>query len=122
MKSFISSSRKHDISFHHNGRIDISAHLAKRLSLSPGDVIDILKHQGEWYICVKLRAGTYIGRHIGKVWHASGHKGTFRTQAKPVTNAILAELGNPKSFHCPVGEDFIHDNMLFITIIYKIIL
>ena len=41
MKSILPNSRKHDISFHASGKIDISAHIAKKLSLAPGDVIDI---------------------------------------------------------------------------------
>lgn len=41
MKSILPNSRKHDISFHPSGKIDISAHIARSLSLAQGDVIDI---------------------------------------------------------------------------------
>ena len=47
MKSILPNSRKHDISFHASGKIDISAHIARKLSLAPGDIIDIAHENGD---------------------------------------------------------------------------
>lgn len=89
MKSILPNSRKHDISFHPSGKIDISAHIARSLSLAPGDVIDIVCESGELYLYVKLRAGNYAGRHDGRVWATAHGKGTFRTWSKAMTTAVL---------------------------------
>lgn len=120
MKSILSNSRKHDISFDASGQIDISAHVARKLSLSVGDVIDIAYEYGELYLYVKLRAGQYTGRHIGRVWATAHGKGTFRTCSKKLARAVLsgAEV-NGTRLRCPCGMEVIRDNIKYITIIYR---
>ena len=120
MKSILQNSRKHDMSFHASGRIDISAHVARRLSLAPGDVIDIVQESGELYLCVRLRAGSYAGRHDGKVY-ATAHreKGTFRTWSRALASAVLERVGDTAVFRCPCGDDFERDGKTYITIIYR---
>ena len=119
MKSFLHNSRKHDISFHPSGKIDISAHIARRLALAPGDVIDIVHDSGEWYLYVKLRAGAYTGRHNGKVWATANGKGTFRTCSKALTNAVLSAAQTTGRLRCPCGAEVERDNKKYITIIYR---
>lgn len=119
MNSILLNSRKHDLSFHASGRIDISAHVARKLSLSPGDVIDIAQECGEWYLYVKLRSGSYTGRHEGKVWATAKGKGTFRTWSKALTHFVLATTGAKDRLRCPCGSEFERDNRKFITIIYR---
>ena len=36
-------------------------------------MIDIAQESGEFYLCVRLRAGSYAGRHDGKVY-ATAHR------------------------------------------------
>ena len=62
MQSILGNTRKTDITFHTNGRIDISARVAGILSLQKGDVIDVMDGGEEFYIYVKLHAPT-VGRH-----------------------------------------------------------
>ena len=119
MKSILPNSRKHDISFHASGKIDISAHIARKLSLSTGDVIDIARENGEWYIYVKLRTGNYAGRHDGRVWATARGKGTFRTWSKALTNAVLTAAGADARLRCPCGMEVERDNVKYITIIYR---
>ena len=120
MKSLLSSSRKHDISFYASGRIDISAHVARKLSLAPGDVIDIACEYGELYLYVKLRAGQYSGRHIGRVWTTANGKGTFRTCCKKLTKAVLAGAEvRGERLRCPCGREIERNNTKYITIIYR---
>lgn len=119
MKSILLNSRKHDISFHASGKIDISAHIARRLSLAPGDVIDIMHDSGELYLYVKLRAGNYVGRHNGTVWATAHGKGTFRTWSKAMTSAVLHRTGATGILRCPCGMEFERDNKKYITIIYR---
>ncbi len=120
MKSIQPNSRRHDISFHASGRIDISARIARKLSLAPGDVIDVVEDCGsELYLTVKLRAGSYVGRHNGMVWSTAKGKGTFRTCCKPITKAVLAVAGFNNSLRCPCGLELERDNNKYITIIYR---
>lgn len=120
MKSILPNSRKHDISFHASGKIDISAHVARSLSLAPGDVIDIVCGPGELYLCVKLRAGNYASRHDGRVWAtAHGKKGTFRTWSKAMTTAVLRRAGASGLLRCPCGMEFERNNVKYITILYR---
>ena len=119
MKSILLNSRKHDISFHASGKIDISAHIARQLALVPGDVIDIMQESGELYLYVKLRAGNYFGRHDGRVWATAHGKGTFRAWSKAMTTAVLREAGASGLLRCPCGLTFERDNKKYITIIYR---
>lgn len=119
MKSILPNSRKHDIVFHASGKIDISAHVARSLSLAPGDVIDIAQEADEWYIYVKLRSGSYVGRHDGRVWSTAHGKGTFRACCKAMTTALLATAGAYEVLRCPCGMELARDNKKYITIIYR---
>lgn len=119
MKSILPNSRKHDISFHASGKIDISAHIARKLTLAPGDVIDIVQEQSEWYLYVKLRSGKYAGRYEGRVWATTHGKGTFRTYSKALANAVLSAAGASGRLRCPCGAEIERDNRKYITIIYR---
>lgn len=119
MKSILPNSRRHDISFHASGKIDISAYIARKLSLAPGDVIDIAQENGEWYLYVKLRSGSYAGRHDGRVWPTTHGKGTFRTWSKALTNAVLKAAGASDRLRCPCGTEFERDDIKYIIIIYR---
>lgn len=119
MKSLLNNSRKHDISFHTSGKIDISARVVHKLSLAPGDVIDIAQEDREWYLYVKLRAGSYAGRHEGRVWATTRGKGTFRTACKALTSAVLSSAGAVGRLRCPCGAEIERDGIKYITIIHR---
>lgn len=119
MKSILPNSRRHDISFFPSGKIEISAHIAHKLSLRPGDVIDIVQEFGELYIYVKLRSGNYVGRHDGRVWATANGKGTFRTCSKALASAVLATAGVNGRLRCPCGMEIENNNTKYITIIYR---
>lgn len=119
MKSVLHNSRKHDMSFHPSGKIDISARIARALSLAPGDVIDIAHESCELYLYVRLRSGSYVGRHAGTVWATAHGKGTFRTWSKAMTTAVLNAAGVSAALRCPCGMEFERDNKKYITIIYR---
>lgn len=119
MKSILPNSRKHDITFNASGKIDISAHIARKLSLAPGDVIDIVEENRELYLYVKLRCGEYTGRHDGCVSATSRGRGTFRTWSKALARAVLATAGASGRLRCPCGSVMERDSIKFITIIYR---
>ena len=119
MKSILPPSRKHDITIHPSGKIDISARIARRLALSPGDIIDIAEEEGEWYIYVKLRAGTYTGAHEGRVWPTNKSGGTFRLSSRPIAAAVLAAAGVQSRLRLPCGAEILREGTIYITLIYR---
>ncbi len=77
IEHIIPTSRRCDLTFHSDGRIDLTAHVAKALGIAPGDVINIAStsdRHAEHYLYVSRRATETIGRHAGTCRPAkSGH-------------------------------------------------
>ena len=77
IQRIIPVSRRNDVTFHSDGRIDLTAHVAKALAIAPGDVINIActgERHGELYLYVSRRASQATGRHAGTCRPAkSGH-------------------------------------------------
>ena len=62
----MATTRMGDITFHQNGRIDITAHVVQSLTLEPGDVVNIVEKGTsckEYYLYVAKRKGQLMGRH-----------------------------------------------------------
>lgn len=79
MQSILSNTRRPDITLHASGLIDISAHVAKLLSLHPGDVLDVIDcGDRELYLYVKFRAPV-VGRHEATCFPS--HSGGRHTRA-----------------------------------------
>lgn len=85
MFTILANTRRPDISFYPDGRIDITARIAKALSLKEGDVIDIIFNDGEFLLYVSQRSGQRIGRHKATVMPTNSgkrHSNNFRTYSK----------------------------------------
>lgn len=91
MESLLGNSRKPDISFYKDGHIDITARIAKCLSLSEGDIIDIVKDGRELLLYVKLKSEQAIGLHTGRCRSTKPQKSyrNFRVNCKRLTDAIF---------------------------------
>ena len=62
----IPTTRRGDVTFHPNGRIDLTAHVSKVLNLHPGDVVNIAEddeHPDEHFLYVSRRCAQTTGRH-----------------------------------------------------------
>jgi hypothetical protein len=119
MTSLLNNTRRPDITFNRNGRVDISARIAHLLSLCSGDVIDIAVHDNEYYIYVKYCGGNIVGRHEGQCYSTtrSGH-GTFRTWSVQLCKAIHnANGGNTAALRLPCGMPVIFNGKTYIPII-----
>lgn len=105
MESILGNSRKPDISFFRDGHIDITSRVAKSLSLSEGDIIDILRSGKEFYIYVKTRNHDVVGQHAGRcrTTRPNSHA-NFRTNCKKLTDAILAECNEAEVVRLAAGE------------------
>ena len=104
------SSRRPDISFYQDGRIDITARVVKLLNLQPGDVIDIAEAGGEYLLYVRLQAGQVSGRHFGQVHttHAtkrSRYSLNFRAYNLQLCRALRDKCsGTGYPLHLPCGK------------------
>lgn len=105
MTSILGNTRRADIKFHHSGRIDITAGIARQLSLRKGDVLDIVIHRGEYYLVVRLKAELAIGRHEAQCFPTNikaKHCDTLRAYSKRLCEAILRVTGGAEA-HLPAG-------------------
>ena len=104
MTTTLENTRRPDITFHGSGRIDITARVAKALSLHQGDVIDIAHDDGEYYLYVKHRNA--VGRHEAQC--APTYKGrtcnNLRAHSRRLCQAVLKVNGNYTTARLPVGE------------------
>lgn len=92
MQSILGNTRKTDITFHWDGRIDISAHVSKVLSLRKGDVIDILDGDGELYLYVKIHA-PIIGRYEVTCFPTHSRSQHFRAWSQKLCRYIIKAGG-----------------------------
>lgn len=121
MKSLVEINKLPDISFYPNGRIDITARLAKMLNLQCGDVIDISREGGEYYLHKRFQDFKPIGRHAACCYATHRYKNTcnnLRVYYKPLTDHILALVGADVA-RLAVGEPVNVNGILAVPIIYK---
>ncbi len=93
MQSILGNTRKTDITFRSDGRIDISAHVSKVLALQRGDVIDLLDGDGELYMYVKFHAPT-VGRHEATCFPTHPNSRHFRAWSKRLCRAMIHASGS----------------------------
>ena len=109
MKNLVES-RKHDICFHRNGKIDISAHVTRVLSLREGDVlavgIDGDACSPEYYLYVRCRREHVQGRYEATC-SCTARKGVnsrfLRAYSKSICR-IICDLVGGADAHLMTGE------------------
>lgn len=104
MGSILGNTRRADISFHRNGRIDITATVAKTLKLSKGDIIDVDYRNGEYRLYVRLRECEAIGRHEAQCYPTKEGSHNLRANSKRLCRAILAACNAVKEAKLLIGE------------------
>lgn len=92
-----------DIVFHRSGRIDITARVAKILSLARGDVIDILMNDSEVYLYVHYRSPA-VGRNEGAVYPTNKKGNHFRTSSRTLCRFMLCRYGGHEKVSLYVGK------------------
>ena len=106
MPKIITVTRCDDITFHPDGRIDLTAHVAKALSLCPGDVINIARIEGrfiEHYLYVARRSYEITGRH-SCICHPVKNNGRYmRVFCKRLTRYVLSHSHSPTALRLRVG-------------------
>lgn len=95
-------SRKPDITFFEDGRIDISARVANMLSLEWGDVVDIAYYCGEYHLYISHK--NPIARYDARVRTTKKRSRNFRCNSARLARAMLCAAGEKLSARLPAGE------------------
>lgn len=98
MQGILSNTRKADITFHGNGRIDITSAVSVSLGLAVGDVINICtdKH-GQHFLVVEHKACRIAGRHQAKVYatkRGKRHSRNLRAYSVRLCRAMMKLHGD----------------------------
>lgn len=99
-QSILCNTRRADISFSPNGKIDISSRIVKALGMEKGDIIDIMVGGGEYYLYVSIRSFDVFGRHEAQCYPTQNGSRHFRTYCRRLCMAILqaVEVSGKASF------------------------
>ena len=91
----LQNTRRPDVTFHSSGRIDITARIARSLSLSKGDVIDVATDGDEYLLYVRHRAADISGTHEARCWPTNNgkrHSNNFRCQSRRLCTTIINKV------------------------------
>lgn len=107
MRHLLDNTRRHDITFNADGRIEISARATKALDIQPGDVIDIALNDinREVYLYVKHRQPA--GRHKAQCYCTSKGKTcrSLRANCVDICRQVLDLRGySATRAQLPVGD------------------
>ena len=117
MKHLLDNTRRHDITFNADGRIEISARVSKALGLHPGDVIDVAIDElgRECYLYIKHRAETLSGRHKAQCHVTNSrikHCNSLRAHSVEICRQVLDMRGfSDSQARLPVGDPIYIDGL-----------
>lgn len=119
MKTLLEHTRRPDITFCRNGRISITARVARILSLAQGDSINIAYGGGE-LLLFALRHHESIGRHIARCFPTKKGSNNLSANSVQLCRSVLS-LANVRSDRASfmVGEAFERNHTLYLPIIIK---
>ncbi len=97
MENIVENQRRHDIAFHADGTIDITAGVAKRLGLRRGDVIGVGIQDGEYILYVRAKAGHY-GIYQGRCFATNGGSTrSLRAHSVQISRGVISACGRTGS-------------------------
>lgn len=117
MINLLSHTRRPDISFSRNGAIRITAHLARILSLRPGDAVNIAVSGGE-YLLHATRFNDNIGRHEAQCYPTKKGSANYCANSVRLCRALLGAVGvNAAKVSFMIGEAFERGGTIYAPII-----
>ena len=122
LKSRLEKSRKADISFHKNGKIDITARVVHLLSIQDGDVIDVGVENSECFLYVRHKGRNCMGRHEAQCSPTKRNSYNFRAYSVRLCRAMMnfAECSDTdKTLHLACGEKIEKGNQNYLTLIFR---
>ena len=100
----LGNTRRPDVTFYTNGRIDITARAARLLNLHDGDVIDIASIDGECYLYVKHLGSDVTGRHQAAVHATKRGSRNYRCHSIKLAAFVLSRHEGMARARLPLGE------------------
>ena len=119
MINLLEYTRRPDIFFYRNGTIRIKAHVARILSLCPGDIINIAVNQGE-YLLHASRVKNCIGRREAQCYPTKKGSDNYCANSVRLCRLLLSAIGSPAdkvAFN--IGEPIEISGKIYIPIITK---
>ena len=115
MIRLLENTRKPDITFNRNGQIRITARIARILSISTGDVLNISIDNGEYLLYIKKNL---IGRHEAQCYPSNRRGHNFVANSAKLSRSLLDSC-NIKSDRASfmIGEPIIKDEAVYCPII-----
>ncbi len=107
MTDLVSNTRRPDVSFYPDGRIDITARVAKELQITKGDIINISTDGFEYLLYVKMKADSVRGSHEAACHPTNRKTNNFRAHSTRLARAVLDIVGPQLTeARLPVGKPF----------------
>lgn len=122
MQSLLPITRRPDVTFYANGRIDVTSRIVKMLGIKPGDVIDIAADGKEYYLLVKIKAADARGNHETALYPAVKNGNNMRCYSRRLTDSIRELSGYPPgtTLRFPAGEVREKEGVLAVPLITKL--
>jgi len=120
MIKLLQHTRRPDVTFCRNGRISITAAVARTLSLRPGDSVNIATHDDELLLFAVRHDAPRSARHIAMCHPTKRGSHNYCANSVRLARLMLDSCGitsSRASFFC--GEAVTLDNQTYIPIIYK---
>jgi hypothetical protein len=107
IEKVLCKTKKADLTFFYNGKINITAHVSHSLGLNAGDAVNIAKVENGWteyYLYIERRANEMRGQYEGvcAVTHGDGHN--LRVFNCRLSRYILALCGTTEPVSLSIGE------------------
>lgn len=118
MIKLLEHTRRPDITFCRNGRILITARVARLLSLRPGDALNIVVSKGE-YLLHAIHIQNSIGRHEAQCFPTKkGISNNYSANSVRLCRALLNSVGvTADRASYMIGEAFERDGVMYVPII-----
>lgn len=89
MRNLLENTRRPDITFNRNGRIFITARVARILSISPGDTINVAVMGEEYMLFAQHKS---IGRHTATCYPTKKGSNNFCANSAQLSRAMLEAI------------------------------
>ena len=106
MHSILTNTRRPDVTFYPNGRIDITARIANMLDLHQGDVIDRADNgRHEYLLYIRYRGDKLVGKHEAVCRQSKRRSRNFRAYSKRICSFMFRFTDRKNEpYRVPAGE------------------
>lgn len=118
MQRLLENTRRHDITFHRNGFIRITARVVRLLQIQPGDCINIAVTDGEYLLFASRHS---VGRHEAQCYPSKKGSGNFCANSVRLCRNLFSSVGitrNKVSFMA--GEKIERSGTTYLPIITQL--